>query len=132
MRWGLAPARLLNTLALFFLVHLAFVRWPRLFVWPPLALLGRHSLAVFSAHVATAYVLFAFPQYVSSTLAQAWLGTAIMLAVLFGVALLSEPKQVKWTPKVGQDGSLIQTQNNDPNVKETTSAQSRSESQSWS
>jgi polygalacturonase len=39
---------------------------------------------------------------------------------------------MRWTPKVGQDGSLIQTQNNDPNVKEATSAQSRSESQSWS
>jgi hypothetical protein len=39
---------------------------------------------------------------------------------------------LRWTPKVGQDGSLIQTQNNDPNVKEATSAQSRSESQSWS
>jgi hypothetical protein len=92
---NLAPARLLNTLALFFLVHLAFVRWPRLFVWPPFALLGRHSLAVFSAHVAMAYVLFAFPQYVSSTLAQTWLGTLIMLATLSVVALVSERAEVK-------------------------------------
>ena len=83
---NLAPARLLNTLALFFLVHLAFRRWPRLFFWPPLALLGRHSLVVFSSHVALAYVLFAFPQYVSSTYAQTWLGTAVMLGALALVA----------------------------------------------
>ena len=87
---NLAPARLLNTLALFFLVHLAFIRWPRLFFWPSLALLGRHSLVVFSVHVAMAYVLFAFPQYVSSTYVQTWLGTAIMLGILFLVAQVCE------------------------------------------
>jgi hypothetical protein len=36
---------------------------------------------------------------------------------------------VKWTPKVGQVGSLTQSPNHDPHVQETTSAQSRSESQ---
>jgi hypothetical protein len=83
---NLAPVRLLNTFALFFLVHLVFVRWPRFFVWPSLALLGRHSLAVFTAHVAVAYVLYAFPQYVSATLSLTWIGTAIMFATLFAVA----------------------------------------------
>lgn len=39
---------------------------------------------------------------------------------------------LRWSPKVGQDGSLTQTQKNDPNVQEATSAQSRSESESWS
>jgi hypothetical protein len=39
---------------------------------------------------------------------------------------------VRWPPKVGQVGSLTQSQNNDPHVKEATSTQSRSESQSWS
>ena len=87
---NLAPARLLNTLALFFLIHLAFTRWPRAFQWPPLALLGRHSLAVFSCHVAVAYVLYAFPQFVSATPERTWIGTAIMLAALFGVALTRE------------------------------------------
>ena len=87
---NLAPARLLNTLALFYLVHLAFGRWPRAFGWPPLALLGRHSLAVFSTHVATAYVLYAFPQYVSTGLAQTWLGTGLMLGAMALVALACE------------------------------------------
>ncbi|MEO6873294.1 MAG: OpgC domain-containing protein [Opitutaceae bacterium] len=87
---NLAPARLVNTFALFFLVHTAFVRWPKLFVWPPLALLGRHSLAVFTTHVAVAYVLYAFPQYVSATTALTWIGTAIMLAALFGVGIWRE------------------------------------------
>ena len=36
---------------------------------------------------------------------------------------------VKWSPKVGQVGSLTQSQQYDPYVQETTSAQSRSESQ---
>ena len=36
---------------------------------------------------------------------------------------------VKWSPKVGQVGSLTQSPKHDPYVQETTSAQSRSESQ---
>ena len=90
---NLAPVRLLNTLALFFLLHRLFVRWPRAFVWPPLELLGRHSLAVFSTHVAVAYVLFAFPQYVAATTARTWLGTAIMLGSLWVVAGVRERRQ---------------------------------------
>jgi hypothetical protein len=31
---------------------------------------------------------------------------------------------LRWTPKVGQDGSLTQSQKNDPHVEETSSAQS--------
>jgi hypothetical protein len=31
---------------------------------------------------------------------------------------------LRWTPKVGQDGSLNQNPKNDPHVQETTSAQS--------
>jgi len=34
------------------------------------------------------------------------------------------PLSLRWTPKVGQGGSLTETTNNDPNVQETTSAQS--------
>ncbi len=45
-----------------------------------------------------------------------------------GVILGSKPNTVvvdlRWTPKVGQAGSLAQTQKNDPNVQETSSAQS--------
>jgi hypothetical protein len=83
---NLAPVRLLNTLALFYLVHAAFVRWPRAFSWRPLALLGRHSLVIFCVHVAVAYVLYAFPQYVSNGPVQTWLGTGIMLGALYLVA----------------------------------------------
>ena len=32
------------------------------------------------------------------------------------------PLGMRWTPKVGQVGSLTQTQTNDPHVQETTSA----------
>ncbi len=35
---------------------------------------------------------------------------------------------LRWSPETGQVGSLTQSQHNDPYVKETTSAQSRSES----
>jgi hypothetical protein len=92
---NLAPARLINTGALIFLVHLAFVRWPGHFLWPPLALLGRHSLAVFSTHVATAYVLYAFPGIVSATPARTWLGTAIMVSALYAVALWRESRRTQ-------------------------------------
>ena len=83
---NLAPVRLLNTFALFFLIHLAFVRWPRAFTWRPLALLGRHSLAVFSTHIAVAYLLFAFPQTFAGAPARMWLGTIIMIGALFAAA----------------------------------------------
>ena len=38
-------------------------------------------------------------------------------------------RMVKWSPKVGQVGSLTQSPKHDPHVQETTSAQSRSESE---
>jgi len=98
---NLAPVRLLNTLALFFLVHRLFVRWPRAFRWPPLELLGRHSLAVFSTHVAVAYVLFAIPEYVAATTARTWLGTAIMLGSLWVVAGVRELRQRSSQPERG-------------------------------
>ena len=94
---NLAPVRLLNTFALFLLIHLAFVRWPRAFTWRPLALLGRHSLAVFSGHILMAYVLLAFPSWFADTSAGAWLGTAAMLATLFVVA--------RWQESLGQPGA---------------------------
>lgn len=87
---NLAPVRLLNTFALFLLVHLAFVRWPRAFTWRPLALLGRHSLAVFSTHIGVAYLLFAFPQFVATSPARTWIGTTVMIASLFAVAVWRE------------------------------------------
>lgn len=87
---NLAPVRLLNTFALFLLIALAFRRWPRVFHWRPLAILGRHSLAVFSAHIALAYVLLAYPEVFAATPFQAWMGTIIMLATLFAVAVWRE------------------------------------------
>ena len=97
---NLAPVRLLNTFALFLLIHLAFVRWPRAFTWRPLALLGRHSLPVFATHIAVAYVLFAFPQVVAATPARTWIGTAIMLASLFGVAIWREESRARGLVRV--------------------------------
>jgi hypothetical protein len=91
---NLAPVRLGNTFALFLLIHLAFARWPRAFAWRPVALLGRHSLAVFSAHIATAYLLMGFPQVFSATTQGAWIGTGIMLAALFAMALWREGARV--------------------------------------
>ncbi len=46
-------------------------------------------------------------------------GLGIGGALGLGLALLG---LVKWTPETGQVGSLIQTQRNDPHVKETSSA----------
>jgi hypothetical protein len=87
---SLAPVRLLDTFALFLLIHFAFVRWPHAFNWRPLALLGRHSLMVFSAHIVLAYLLLAFPEIFAATPFQAWMGTLIMLSTLFAVAVWRE------------------------------------------
>lgn len=82
----LAPLRLLNIAALFYVFYVAMQAAPRAFHWPPLALLGRHSLPVFAVHGAVAYILYAFPQYVSSTPSQRWLGTGIMIGSMFVTA----------------------------------------------
>ena len=53
---------------------------------------------------------------------------AMFVRKLSAVRIPGEIDDLRWSPETGQVGSLTQSQHNDPYVKETTSAQSRSES----
>src|SRR6185437_466728 len=49
-------AYVVNFLAFSYLLYCLATRFPRAFVWPPLAYLGRHSIQVFSFHVLVIYL----------------------------------------------------------------------------
>ena len=49
-------AYLVNFLAFSYLVYCLAARSPRVFSWPPLAFLGRHSIQVFSFHIFIIYI----------------------------------------------------------------------------
>jgi hypothetical protein len=83
-----APLRLLNTGVVIYLCHLCLRRWPRAFDVPPLALLGQHSLTVFTVHLLAAYVIFAFPQTFAVTAGGRMLSSAIILATMFATAMV--------------------------------------------
>ncbi len=85
---NLAPLRLLDFALIAYLVHLAVARFPSIMQWRPLAFLGRHSLAVFSAHVVIATVLLAFPVNFAETPHSRWISTAILIGGMFAAAAL--------------------------------------------
>ncbi|HVU36112.1 MAG TPA: OpgC domain-containing protein [Opitutaceae bacterium] len=84
---NVAPVRLLDTAALFYLVAVVAGRFPRLVQWRPLAFLGRNALPVFSVHVAVAYVLGAFPAIFADSITGRWLGTLLMIGAMAATAL---------------------------------------------
>jgi hypothetical protein len=92
---NLAPLRLGNTAALFYLVYVTATRRPRLYQWRPLAFLGRNSLPVFSTHVATAYVLAAFPHAFADSSAGRWLGTLLIFGAMTSAAAIAEHGPVR-------------------------------------
>ena len=78
---NLAPLRLLNTALVLYLGYLVVSRFPQCFSWRPFAMIGRASLAVFSVHVLTAYVIQAIPFFAASVGGR-WLGTTLMLSAI--------------------------------------------------
>ncbi|HEY8901190.1 MAG TPA: OpgC domain-containing protein [Chthoniobacterales bacterium] len=86
----LGPLRVLNVAAAFYLL-LAAARWlPRLLEIRPLAFLGKHTLPVFCAHIVAAYVIYAFPGTFDESAGGRWLGTGVILAVMFVAAWAHE------------------------------------------
>jgi len=62
-RDNLGPVRLVNFGILAWIVAWTGARWPALLSWPPVALLGRRSLAVFSFHIVVVYALLNLLRY---------------------------------------------------------------------
>lgn len=85
----LGALRLCNFALVAYLVSVAATRFPAVFSWKPLALLGRHTLPVFTAHVIVAMVILTYPELFFYTPAGRWTATAIMLFALFATALFA-------------------------------------------
>jgi hypothetical protein len=81
--------RVANFALLAYLVAICASRFPAAFSWRPLALLGRHTLPVFTAHVLVAMVILTYPDLFFYTPAARWTATAAMVATLFGTALIA-------------------------------------------
>lgn len=82
----LGPLRVVNVVAVFYLLWAAAARWRGFLRIAPLEFLGKHTLPVFCAHVLAAYVIYAFPGTFDRDPAARWLGTGFMLAVMFAAA----------------------------------------------
>lgn len=85
----LAPLRLFNFALVAYLVGAGAMLFPRAFSWRPLALLGQHTLSVFSAHVIVAMVILTYPELFFYTPAGRWTATGAMVFTLFATALVS-------------------------------------------
>lgn len=91
---NLAPLRLLNVAVLALLVRAWLAKRGRYglpgFQCSPLAMLGRHSMAVFSVHVVTAQIILGLPWWFDWTAWGPWTGPAILLGAMFATAALAE------------------------------------------
>lgn len=84
----LGPLRVAN-LALVAYVVAAVAHWlPRALVWRPFTLVGQSALACFAAQAFVAFALRSVPQYTEATATGRWGATAVMLAAVFGTALV--------------------------------------------
>jgi hypothetical protein len=103
---NLGLLRLTNFAVAAYLVSIAAVRFPRLFTWPALAFLGRHSLVVFAVQSVVGISLLEFPGLFASP-AGNWLWTFFAIAMLFAAAALHECWQRRSDrPRSGEAGPL--------------------------
>lgn len=86
---SLGALRLMSFAFIAYLVGVASTRFPRLFAWRPLALLGRHSLLVVAAQSMLVLVLLAHDG-LFATATGSWGATGFTIAVLFAVAGMGE------------------------------------------
>jgi hypothetical protein len=91
----LGPLRVIDFAAIAVTVAAVAGRWPRAFAWPWLAVLGRHSLTVFSGHVVVAAAILCWPALDASAVGRG-LGTATMLGALALLALGAESWERRW------------------------------------
>ncbi|HEY9155448.1 MAG TPA: OpgC domain-containing protein [Opitutaceae bacterium] len=83
---NVAPFRLLDSLIHYYLIYALVSKFPRWFSWSSLALLGRHSIFVFSAHIAVAYFILSSPDTLQATAAERWFSTFLMVGAMFAAA----------------------------------------------
>jgi hypothetical protein len=86
---SLGLLRVLSFALIAYLVAVAGTRFPRLFAWRPLALLGRHSLVVVAAQCVLVLTLLAHDS-LFTTATSRWIVTGIAIAAQFAVAAVSE------------------------------------------
>ncbi|MET0285505.1 MAG: OpgC domain-containing protein [Polyangiales bacterium] len=84
---NLSPLRLLNVGLLLWFIFLTVRRWPELFRFGPLAMIGRHSLLVFCVHVVMAHVVLGLvPED------DPWQGTLVLLGSMWIAAWVAESR----------------------------------------
>lgn len=90
----LSPLRLLNVAVLALLVRAWLASRARRGTLgigcAPLALLGRHSMAVFAVHVVAAIVILGLPSWFAWTAWGPWFGPALLLGAMFATAAIAE------------------------------------------
>jgi hypothetical protein len=91
---SLGALRLMSSALFFYLVAVVGTRFPRLLSWPPLAMLGRHSLPVVASQCVLVLVLLAHDNFFT-TATDRWIVTGITVAALFAVAAMCELFQRK-------------------------------------
>ena len=91
---SLGAVRLMSSALFFYLIAVAGTRFPRLFSWPPLAMLGRHSLPVVASQCVLVLVFLAHDNFLA-TATDRWIVSGITIASLFAVAGLCEILQRK-------------------------------------
>jgi hypothetical protein len=91
---SLGAVRLMSSALFFYLVAVAGTRFPRLLSWPPLAMLGRHSLPVVASQCVLVLVVLAHDNFLA-TATDRWIVSGITIVSLFVVAGLCEILQRK-------------------------------------
>lgn len=90
---SLAPLRLANTAALYYLVFTVANRFPHAMQWRPFAFLGKNALHVFCAHVAVAYLVGAYPGFFNDTAVGRWVATLAMLGAMATAAFFASRRR---------------------------------------
>jgi len=84
---NVAPFRLLDSLIHYYLIYALVLKFPRWFSWSSLALLGQHSIFVFSVHVAVAYFILSCPDTLQATAGERWFSSFLMIGAMFAAAI---------------------------------------------
>jgi hypothetical protein len=89
---SLGALRLMSFALVAYLVAVAGTRFPRLLSWPPLAMLGRHSLPIVAAQCVLVLVFLAHDSFFTTEIGR-WIVTIVTIVSLFAVGALAEWSQ---------------------------------------
>jgi hypothetical protein len=101
---ALGSLRLASFLVVAYFVALAGMRFPKLLSWPPLAFLGRHSIAVVAAQSVAAMFILQFPALFANPVSDAIM-TATCIGFLFVAAIAHEA----WQAREARSASEVRT-----------------------